>query len=121
MNVLVDTSVWFDHLRYGVRELGPLLDQLFATTHPFVVGELACGNLRDRGVFLAYLNALPQSPILAHEEALRLVEIQRLAGTGLNWVDVHLLGSAMVSGANLWTRDLALHRVAERLGIAFSP
>jgi predicted nucleic acid-binding protein len=120
VNVLVDTSIWLDHLRYGLRELDLLLEQFFATTHPFVAGELACGNLRDRGVFLAYLNALPQSPLLAHEEAMRLVEIQRLAGTGLNWVDVHLLGSAMVSGAKLWTRDQALHKVAERLGIAFS-
>jgi predicted nucleic acid-binding protein len=119
MNVLVDTSIWLDHLRHGVRELGALLDQLAATTHPFVAGELACGNLRDREAFLVYLNALPQSPMLAHEEALRLVEIQKLAGLGLNWVDVHLLGSAMVSGANLWTRDKALHRAAERLGMAF--
>jgi len=119
MNVLVDTSVWLDHLRHGVRELGLLLDRFSATTHPFVTGELACGNLRDRQVFLTYLDALPQSPMLAHAEALHLVEIQKLAGMGLNWVDVHLLGSAMVSGANLWTRDKALHRVAERLGMAF--
>jgi predicted nucleic acid-binding protein len=119
VNVLVDTSIWLDHLRHGLRELGLLLDQFAAATHPFVVGELACGNLRDREAFLAYLNALPQSPMLAPEEALRLVEIQKLAGLGLNWVDVHLLGSAMVSGASLWTRDKTLHRVADRLGMAF--
>jgi len=120
MKVLVDTSIWLDHLRHGVQELGFLLDQFSASTHPFVAGELACGNLRDRDVFLSYLNALPQCPMLAHAEALRLVEIQKLAGLGLNWVDVHLLGSAMVSSANLWTRDKALHRVAERLGLAYS-
>jgi predicted nucleic acid-binding protein len=119
MKVLVDTSIWLDHLRHGVRELGLLLDQFSASTHPFVAGELACGNLRDRDTFLSYLNALPQCPMLSHAEALRLVEIQKLAGFGLNWVDVHLLGSAMVSGANLWTRDKALHRIAERLGLAF--
>jgi predicted nucleic acid-binding protein len=119
VNILVDSSIWLDHLRYGLRELDLLLEQLIASTHPFVVGELACGNLRDRSAFLAHLNSLPQSPVLSQGEALRLIEIQRLAGSGLNWVDVHLLGSAMVSGANLWTRDMALYRVAERLGIAF--
>ena len=119
MSVLVDTSVWLDHLRSGSREMERLLDQDAVNTHPYVVGELACGNLHDRRTFLDFLGTLRPCPLLASQEVLHFLEIQKLSGLGLNWVDVNVLVSALVYGSSLWTRDKALHKAAEKLRIAF--
>jgi predicted nucleic acid-binding protein len=116
--VLVDTSVWVDHLRRGSGELARLLEDGSVLGHPFVVGELACGSLARRDEILGLLQQLPQPPLVGHEEALRFVERRRLAGSGVGWVDVHLLASAVLGDCRLWTLDRALGRAAARVGIA---
>jgi predicted nucleic acid-binding protein len=113
--VLVDTSVWIDHLRRRSERLAALLEDGLVACHPFVVGELACGRLARRGEVLALLQRLPTLPPVSHDEALRLVDAQDLAGSGLGWVDVHLLAAARIAGAGLWTADRRLERVAAEL------
>ncbi len=115
--MLVDTSVWVDHLAGGNPALAELLEAGDVETHPFVVGELALGNLRWRDGILGYLEALPSVPPAEHAEVLHLVEDRGLASSGLGWVDVHLLASALIGGTRLWTLDRALAAAAARLGI----
>lgn len=114
---LVDTSVWVEHLRRGSPRLGALLRDEEVLSHPFVVGELACGNLRNRGEILTLLAALPEARVAEHHEVLHLVESARLFGRGLGWVDAHLLAAALMSRCGLWTLDRPLHRAAVTLGI----
>ena len=118
MNVSVDTSVWIDHLRRSNPRLVALLDQGAVVIHPFVVGELACGTLRDRGELLSLLQALPRAPEVEHEEALRFLERERLHGRGLGWIDIHLLASARLQDAALFSLDKALAAAARDLGLA---
>lgn len=115
--VLVDTSVWIDHLRGRHATLAARLEAGEVLTHPFVIGELACGHLTRRGEILGLLTALPAAPLATHDEALRLVDEQRLAGLGLGWIDVHLLAAALLAPARLWTNDQALAAAATRLGV----
>jgi predicted nucleic acid-binding protein len=114
--MLVDTSVWIDHLRQRDAVLMALLERGEVTMHPFVVGELACGSLKDRRQFLELLQALPTCEIVQHDEVLAFVGGQKLYGTGLGWVDVHLLAAARVCGEALLTHDAALQKAARRLG-----
>jgi len=116
--ILVDTSVWIDHLRQTNRQLVDLLNQGEVAIHPYIVGELACGNLRNRGEILRLLSALPEAPEVEHGEALRFVEAERLHGQGLGWVDINLLASSRLQGFGLWSLDKALAAAAARLGIA---
>lgn len=116
--MLVDTSVWVDHLRHGNAALAARLRDGDVWTHPFVIGEVACGHLRRRQEVLALLHALPPVPAVSHEEAMRFVEMRDLAGQGIGWIDVHLLASAAVGGVGLWTLDRRLDAVARRLGLA---
>ena len=116
--VLVDTSVWVAHLRIGVPALARTLNDGEALGHPHVVGELACGNLHNRGAILALLADLPQAVLATHEEALACIEGNRLSGKGLGWSDVHLLASALLTPVRLWTLDEALAREAKRCGVA---
>jgi predicted nucleic acid-binding protein len=115
---LVDTSVWVEHLRRNEPRLAMLLEQDEAACHRFVVGELACGRLARRHEILALLAALPEVTIADHAEVLALVEQQGLAGRDLGWIDVHLLASARLSGASVWTLDRPLERAARDLGLA---
>lgn len=115
---LVDTSVWIDHFRHADRRLAGLLLDGQVLYHPFVVGELACGALRRRAEILVLLRSLPHAPVVAAEEVLLFVEAHALMGTGLGWVDVHLLASVCLAGERLWTRDNRLDRAARRLGVA---
>jgi len=115
--ILVDTSVWVEHLRQGEPRLVSLLEVGEVLCHPFVLGELACGNLRQGNEILGLLQQLPSAPLLDQREVLALVESARLAGRGLGWVDVHLLGAARVEGAGLWTRDRRLAGAAAQLGV----
>jgi predicted nucleic acid-binding protein len=119
--MIVDTSVWVDHFRRGNRALGALLEQGAVLMHPFIVGELACGNLERRVEVLDLLGGLPHAVVADHDEVLELVARQRLHGRGVGWIDVHLLASAMLSGVRLWTRDRRLSGVAARLEIGGSP
>lgn len=115
---LVDTSVWVDHLRRGNVRLASLLRNERVLCHPFVTGELACGRLRNRRELLGLLHSLPQARTVDHREALHFIDTHRLAGGGLGWVDVHVLASAVLSGASLWTLDRALLRAARSFGMA---
>lgn len=117
--ILVDTSVWVDHLRHSEPELIGLLDDGRVLTHLFVIEELACGNLPERDDFLEHLHALPAALMAEHEEVLRLILNERLNGTGLGSVDVHLIASAKLMSAQIWTTDKALLREARRLSLAF--
>ncbi len=117
--ILVDSSVWIGHFRTADARLADLLEQHQVVTHPFVVGELACGVLPgERAAVLGALAELPEAPVAEHGEVLKLVEHRQLAGTGIGWLDAHLIASAFLGKALLWTRDRPLARAAERLGIA---
>ena len=116
--ILVDTSVWADHLRSSDRDLSELLSSGEILTHRFVIEELACGHLPDRKDFLQMIHKVRQAPIASHQEILELIAIQKLCGTGLGSVDLHLIGSAMLAGAKIWSRDKALAREAAKLGIS---
>ena len=116
--ILVDTSVWVDHLRRRNHRLNELLEATRVTCHPFIVGELACGNLRQREQVLGSLSRLPHVSLAAHDEVMELVTNCRLSGTGIGWVDAHLLAAAMIAGVSLWTMDRSLAAVARRLHVA---
>ena len=115
--MLVDTSVWINHLRKASADLEHFLDEGVVTTHPFVIGELACGSLRRRTVVLRLIEALPFTPVATHDEVLALIERQRLHGAGLGWIDMHLLASARLAGQSLWSADRRLRETAVRLGL----
>jgi predicted nucleic acid-binding protein len=116
--VLVDTSVWVNHLRRGDPALVELLTAEEVACHPFVIGELACENLRDRGETLEHLASLPSLSKAEDEEVLAFMDRHRLMGRGLGLIDVHLMASCMLAGVSLWTRDVRLARAAESLGLA---
>ena len=116
--LLVDTSVWVDHLRRGNARLMAHLSAGEVLTHPDVLGELACGNLVNRKEVLGLLRALPAANLVTDEEALAFLDNEKLYGRGLAWVDVHLLASARLSGAGLWSMDRALASAAKALGLA---
>ena len=117
--VLADSSVWIAHLREGQPELVDLLTKGLVCMHPFIQGELACGNLKNRGSLLADLNALPKAQRVSDAEVMHLIEVRRLAGKGLGWVDVHLLAAALVSGCRFWTLDKRLDRAASELALSY--
>ena len=117
--VLVDTSVWVAHLRNGTIGLEALLDEGHVICHPFIVGELACGNLRKRSEILSLLQALPLVIPAEHEEVMQLIEIHHLMGKGLGYIDMHLLASALVTQVPLWTLDRRLSGVSSKLGLAY--
>jgi predicted nucleic acid-binding protein len=116
--ILVDTSVWVDHLRRDNRRLRELLEDGAVLSHPFVVGELACGSIRNRDEILGHLSTLPQALVAEHQEVLRLTQAEKLFGKGLGWMDVHLLASARLSSVDLWTLNKRLSRAALFLGIS---
>ena len=119
--ILIDASIWVDHLRSYVPRLATLLDAREVLCHPFVIGELALGNLPQRPVTLRLLAELPAAPTATDEEVLGLIERERLFGVGIGYVDAHLLASTMLgAGTRLWSRDSRLHAVAERFGLASS-
>lgn len=115
--MLVDTSVWIDHLRRGNARLVSLLEDGRVYCHSLITGELACGHLSQRGEILELLENLPAAVAATHSEVLRLVESNRLWGRGLGWLDVHLLAAARLSGVGLWTKDRRLATVAAELGV----
>ncbi len=116
--ILADTSVWIAHLRHGSEDLKRALEAGEVFCHPQVVGELACGNLRNRENILDFLRALPTATVATDEEVLTCIERNRLYGTGLGYTDIHLLASAMLTPTRLWTLDAALGREARRLRLA---
>ena len=119
--ILVDTSVWVDHLRDGDAALAGVLQSGEVLAHPFVVGELACGDLRARDDILGLLRDLPQAQAVSDDEALAFIARHSLMARGIGYIDVHLLASAVLSQARLWTRDKRLAAVASALGIDAAP
>lgn len=116
MMVLVDTSIWINHFRHGDAALNLALEEGTVLTHPFVIGELACGNLRRRAEVLRLLGELPQAPVASNAEVLEFIERRRLMGHGIGFVDAHLLASVILAGsARLLTSDRRLAAVATRL------
>lgn len=116
--LLADTSVWVDHFRHGVSLLDDLLTSGQVATHPFIIGELACGNIANRTEILELLSSLPSLKMASHTEALHLIQTHSLYGRGIGWIDVHLLSSALLNHTHIWTRDRKLNAAARMLGIA---
>jgi predicted nucleic acid-binding protein len=116
---LVDTSVWISHFRDGNAELTNLLNNGEVICHPFVVGELACGNLQNRNQILSLLQSLPMSITAEHEEVLDFIERKQLMCKGLGYVDIHLIASALLIGIPIWTYDKKLAQVADALHISY--
>jgi len=116
--ILVDTSIWIDHLRHGEPVLVGLLGANAVVGHPLILGELAMGSLRERAKFLAALAKLPQAAVAANHEVMRVVEGHSLFGKGLGYIDAHLLASVMLTpGTRLWTRDKTLMSSALAVGL----
>jgi predicted nucleic acid-binding protein len=119
--ILVDTSIWIDHLHRVESPLLRLLEDAEVCIHPMIIGELALGSLRDRSLILSLLSDLPGVPVASHDEVLRLINSHALYGTGLSLVDAHLLAALRLSGTTkLLTRDRRLKSAAERLGVVGS-
>ena len=114
--ILVDTSVWVEHFRNGNIGLDTLLEEGQVVFHPFIVGELACGNIKNRSRILSLLGTLPIAHTAEHEEVVHVIEKYRLMGKGLGYMDVHLLASAMLTHIPLWTLDKKLNSVSTMLG-----
>jgi predicted nucleic acid-binding protein len=115
---LVDTSVWIDHFEHVDARLLDLVANQSVAMHPFVIGELAAGSIKNRGITLGDLALLPQAPIAKEDEVHRLLESHRLWSTGLGWVDLHLLTAAFLMGWKLLTSGRAMRTAAQKLGIA---
>ncbi|MDO8730450.1 MAG: PIN domain-containing protein [Candidatus Omnitrophota bacterium] len=119
--VLVDTSIWVSHFREGNSRLEALLQNAQVMRHDFIAGELACGNLKNRKEILSLLQALPCAPTVEPIELLHFIERQSLMGTGIGFVDAHLLASAQLAHLSLWTADAPLRRAAEKLRLSYHP
>ena len=117
--ILVYTSVWVQHFRDRDAILVELLEQGAALTHPFVIGELALGNLRQRELVLRMLSRLPAATVATNAEVLGFIDRNALFGRGVGYVDVHLLAATrLTAGSQLWTLDKRLNDVAVELGMA---
>jgi predicted nucleic acid-binding protein len=117
--ILVDTSVWIDHLRVGDPALVALLHDGQVLAHPWVTGEIALGHLSRRAEILGLLRNLAQATVATDDEVLTLIESRQLSGLGIGYVDGHLLAATLLTpGARLWTRDRRLSATASRHGLA---
>jgi predicted nucleic acid-binding protein len=117
--VIVDTSIWVNHLRQGSRQLEKLLYDAEVMCHPFIVGELACGNLKNRTEIISLVQSLPMAPTIEFNEFLFFIDRNHLMGKGVGFVDVHLLASAQLTGMPLWTADKRLKSAADQLELTF--
>lgn len=119
--ILVDTSVWVDHLRRGNPQMVRLLELNMVFIHPWVIGELACGNLRNRTDLLEHLSNLNRVTKASDSEVMTFVERNKLYGRGAGWVDLHLLAAAILTNCPFWTLDRRLSQIALDLDAAFIP
>ena len=117
--VLADTSVWITHFRDGLKHFVQLLEQGFVACHPYIIGELACGSLNNRDEIIQLLEALPTVDVLEHSEVMEFIETRTLMSIGIGYVDVHLLGSSLLSGIPLWTYDRSLVNAADLLNTGY--
>lgn len=116
--VLVDTSVWINHFREDNPKLKALLLEIEVVSHPFIIGELACGNLKNRKEVLSLLETLPSSHVVTDGEFHHFLELHSLMGKGIGFVDIHLLASAKLSRIHIWTEDKNLKKVARNLNLS---
>ena len=119
--ILVDTSVWINHLRDGDQNLTKLLEQGLVACHPFIIGEIACGGIKNRNEIINLLNDLPSTEIVDHSNIMEFIENRKIMNKGIGYIDVHLLGSALVSDTPLWTFDKSLMKIAIQLSIGYDP
>lgn len=115
--ILADTSVWIDHFRFSDPALILMLHQASVAMHPWIVGELACGNLKNRNTTLIDLQELPEAAIASQGEVLAFIEKHKLMGQGIGYMDVNLLVSAALDSLELWTNDRRLYRLARTVGV----
>jgi predicted nucleic acid-binding protein len=116
--ILVDTSVWIEHLRHGNARLRDLLYEEQVLCHPLVIGELACGALKDRQHVLKLLRSLPTAHVADYEEVLNFLDAHNLHDRGLGWIDVSVLAAAVLAQSPLWTADKSLRKAASGLGLS---
>ncbi len=119
--VLVDTAIWINHFQKESSDLQKLLLDSEVAIHPYVICELACGNLSNRQEILSLLESLPQTETISHEEILEFININKLYGQGVGIVDIHLIASALLAGLKIWSMDKSLITVAEHFNIVFKP
>ncbi len=118
--VLVDTSIWIDHFRNSNDQLVELLNDGEVFCHPFILGELACGNIKNRKEIIAALKALPQSSLIEHDEIMIFIENNKIMGKGLGYIDVAILASSLVTDIPLWTFDQRLNAIAKKFKLNHS-
>jgi len=121
MRILVDTSVWIDHFRVSDPDLVHLLQQNLVCGHPWVTGELACGNLTPRASTIQMLMRIPQVLLAREAEVLLFIDTNHLMGRGVGYIDMHLLASARLNRVSIWTRDKRLGQISSELQIAYLP
>lgn len=119
--IVVDSSIWIDHINRGEPDLHILLQLDQALMHPHALGEIALGSFRDRSRWLPRLEILPLAKLADEDHVLHLIESQSLYATGVGYTDAHLLASCLIMRCPVWTRDKRLHAQAERLGVAYLP
>ena len=117
--VLVDTSIWISHFREDNSHLKKLLIDESVACHPFIIGELACGNIKNRKNIISLLHALPQTQVAENNEILAFIEHKKLMGLGIGLIDVHLLASSLLTNLPLWTSDKRLHITASKFNILY--
>lgn len=117
--ILVDTSVWIDHLHQSNEGLIELLLSNQVCIHPFIIGELSCGNISNRKEVLSLLRTLKSIDQVLDEEVFILIDDRKLFGKGLGFIDIHILASAMIHHVPIWTRDKSLKRIARELGMDY--
>lgn len=117
--VLADTSVWVNHLRKGEEHFIHLLESGAVVCHPFIIGELASGSLKNRAEIIRLLDALPRVEVLGHDEVMSFIEARKTMSMGIGYVDTHLLGSAILSESPLWTFDKSLNKLASQFNISY--
>lgn len=113
--ILADTSIWITHFRKGENHLIQLLELGFVACHPFIIGELACGSLKNRSEIIQLLEALPTIEVLDHSEVMAFIDSRKIMSKGIGYVDMHLLGASVLSGVPIWTFDKSLNKVATLL------
>lgn len=116
--ILADTSVWIDHLRNGNKRLSGFLNEGVVLCHPFIIGELACGNLKNRTEILDMLASLPTMPVAEHSEVLDFISRYKFQGKGIGWIDAHLLASTFLAKSRIWTLDESLLKIAKDLKVS---
>lgn len=116
--ILADTSIWIEHFRKNERQLANLLLENRVCIHPMIIGEIACGSLRQRGEVLPLLKLLPFIEVASYDEVMHFVDKRRVFGQGVGWIDVNLLASCLIAGVTIWTNDKSLRKVAQTLDLA---